>query len=229
MPLPAVDVDVRHAQVPDLRRTAALHDLTLPHGFFARLGPRFLARYHETFVASPHGAALVAVAETSVVGFVVGPTDSSAHYRWVARHRGAHLALAALVALMRRPGLWAPFLRTRLARYIGSLRRLLRRRTATGAGPRSGGARPTEDVAVLTHVAVAPTHRGQRVGAALVEAFTGECIGRCARQVRLITDSSTGGRGFYERLGWTEVTERAASDGSLVVEFRRDLTEGSPR
>lgn len=229
MPRPTVEVDARPARASDLQHTAALHDLALPHGFFAQLGPQFLARYHETFMASPHGVARVAVVDTSIVGFVVGPTDSTTHYRWVARHRGAHLAWAALVALIRRPHLWAPFFRTRLTRYVRSLQRLLRRQVATTASHPSDSARPPKDVAVLTHVAVAPTHRGQRVGSALVDAFTGECVAAGAPEVRLITDSTTGGRDFYKRLGWTEVTERKASDGSLVVEFRHDLTEDSPR
>lgn len=228
MPPATARIEARPARAPDLHATAALHELALPHGFFAQLGPRFLAHYHETFVASPHAAALVVIVDAGIVGFLVGPTDSTAHYQWVARRRGVRLARAALLALLRRPRLWVPFLQTRLTRYLRSLRRLLRRRGGAADVRPSDGA-PPPDVAVLTHVAVAPTHRGRRIGAVLVEAFTQACREAGADEIRLITDVATGGRGFYQRLGWAEVTERPASDGSLVIEFRRDLTEDWPR
>lgn len=213
----------------DLPMVAALHAEGLPHGFFARLGGRFLATYHRGYLDSPHGVMRVARRDGRVVGVVVGSTASRAHSRWVVRHLGLTLALWGLLGLLQRPReLWT-FLHTRLGRYGRGIWRRLRSRPAPTPTPASGGqgARP-RDVAVLQHVVVAPRARGAGLGTALVTAFVDVLRARGVRQVRLVTRADDGAGGLYERLGWRRVRERHAPDGSRLVEYALDLGSGAP-
>lgn len=203
-------VDIRKAEPSDLDFCAALHASTLPHGFFARLGHRFLRAYLATFVASPHAAALVATAQTSPVGMVVGILRPAAHSRWVLRERGVRLALLGGVALLARPLLLVRFVRTRLTRY----RRALSRRRA--AGTADGTRRP----AVLSHVAVAPGAAGLGLGGRLVDAFVGAAASAGCSEVLLVTlTGEEGAAGFYRSLGWVEQGSHNDFDGQPVTAF----------
>lgn len=50
------DLVLRYATIADLGATAQLHVEQLPAGFFPGLGPRFMRRWHRTYLDSPHGA-----------------------------------------------------------------------------------------------------------------------------------------------------------------------------
>lgn len=213
--LRADSVDIRAADSGDLDFCAALHAETLPHGFFAQLGHRFLRAYLATFVASPHAAALVATAETSPVGMVVGILRPAAHSRWVLRERGARLALLGGVALVARPRLLLRFVRTRLTRYR---RALSRRRAADTAG---GPTRP----AVLSHVAVAPGAVGLGLGRRLVDAFVDAAANAGCSEVLLVTlAGEDGAAGFYRSLGWVENGSHSDFDGQPVTAFSLPLS-----
>lgn len=226
---------VRPARPRELAATARLHRRTLPRGFFARLGDRFVRRYHATFAASPEAVVLVAASEDGrrPTGFLAGTLANATHYRWVLRRRGAMLALSGLLALLRRPAMAREFLRTRFGRYLRAVRRQLGRRlapvTAAGdtAGPRpdapSSDADEPETVAVLTHVAVAPDAQGEGVGRDLVDEFVHRARDAGADEVRLITDAGGGAARFYRRLGWRSRGRRRAADGSEVEEFQLPL------
>lgn len=204
----------------DLAFAAALHRQALPHGFFARLGPRFLARYHATFVDSPHAVALLAEHAPGPSGLVVGPVDAAAHRSWVLDERGPRLALAGLGALAVRPRVLATFLRSRLGRYSRAVWHRLR------PGRERGRAASGRPVAVLMHVAVAPHARGTGTGRALVAAFCEQVAARGAREVRLVTLGGPRGAGpFYRHLGWEHVGDHPDRDGRIVSEFRLVLPE----
>lgn len=137
-------LDIRPMWTSDLRSIAALHAATLPNGFFARLGSRFLRVYYSTFIHSPHAVALTATMDGRPVGMVVGPARTAHHYRWVARRRGSRLALIGIGALAYRPRLLSIFLRTRARRYAGAARKA----TTAGSAPqadRRRGAVPRRD------------------------------------------------------------------------------------
>lgn len=117
--------------------TARLHLAHLELGLFPQLGPRFLGRYHETFVRSPFGVLLIAYEGGEVAGFLAGTTANADHYRWVVRNCGPRLAATASAALLARPRLLPVVLRTRGPRYARAVARRLRparSRPATGAG-----------------------------------------------------------------------------------------------
>lgn len=218
-------IRVRPLASADLAAVASLHARALPDGFFAGLGERFLRAYYRSFLASPVAVALVAASETDVVGAIVGPARNADHYRWVVRRHGLRLALSGALALLARPAELRRFLRTRVPRYVRALSRMLGLSRSSGRAVSRADRAPDPEVAVLTHVAVAGSARGSGAGRDLVAAFVEECRANGAREVRLVTNSSEGAAGFYRRLGWDEVAERSAADGTVVTEFRLDLEE----
>ena len=197
-----------------LDRAADLHLEALPHGFFADLGPRFLRAYYATFLASPHAVALAAVSGGQLLGVVVGPVRPSAHRRWVLRRRGRQLALRGLAALVVRPKVALWFIRTRVGRYISAWRR--------GRAAASGSAEPgpSEEPAVLSHLAVLERARGEGIGRALASAFVRE-VGRAgAARVVLVTLEGDAGAGrFYAREGWEDEGVRDGADGQRMRFF----------
>ncbi|MBW3621135.1 MAG: GNAT family N-acetyltransferase [Actinobacteria bacterium] len=203
----------------DVVATSEIHARELPHGFFAELGPRFLAAYHRTFVDSPHAVALVAVLDDRVAGFLVGTVRTRDHYRDAVRRHGAELALCAALGLLRHPRALLHLVRHRLRRYARSL---LRYAAPSGVSARSDGGDVRGPVAVLTHVAVLPGADGHGLGADLVAHFVAAVRDAGVREVRLVTlAGGDGAAGFYERLGFQRLRQRRSADGHDVVEFRR--------
>lgn len=210
---------VRPAQRAELDRTARIHERHLPSGFFARLGTRFLRRYHRVFAESPDAEVFVAQSPDGPQGVLVGTFDNAAHYRWALRHRGLVLALVGLVSMVRRPRLAKEFLASRVGRYTRAFARWLRpsRRRTTGA------AEPARQVAVLTHVAVDPAARGRGTGRELVSTFVRAARRRGAHEVRLITPADGAAARFYRALGWRRLSRRRAADDTFVEEFQLRL------
>lgn len=208
---------VRSADRGDLRWIAAIHRRQLPHGFFARLGSRYLRAYHRSFMQSPHAVALVAERRGRRVGFVVGVVDPVAHHRYVVRQHGLRLAVVGAMSLVARPALALEFLRTRVVRYLRSVSRATSPRRTSDA---PGGAAPETTAAVLTHVAVDPEAQGAGAGRFLVEAFVDEVREAGAAAVELVTLSGErGAASFYEKLGWKRAgaTERGGASFTHFV------------
>lgn len=214
---PRRDVEVVPLRPRDLPAAAALHLAALPPSFFASLGRRYLRRYHESFAASPHGIALAAVSGQQLCGFVVGSAAVADHSRWVVRHRGPRLALAALLAMLVRPRVLGHFIARRSARYgRGVYRRLRPPPSDATTGPS-----PSGSPAVLAHVAVQDAWRGQGVGELLVRAFERQAREGGAQTVELVTLAGPDGASrFYERLGYTATRVRQDDDGRRWQYFR---------
>lgn len=220
------DAALRPMAPQDVKFAARLHGNELPHGLFPRLGTRFLRGYYRAFVESPHAVAFVTPSDGPAAGYLVGTTDHHAHHRWMLRRHGLRLGLLGALGLAINPdALWL-FLRTRVGRYA---RALLRAAWPTSAGgsvtrqrPPSGG-----PVAVLMHVAVAPSARGTGFGRQLTQAFAHHAHAAGCRDIRLVTRAGDGAGAFYETLGWQRVDERGR-DGSVVAEYRFPSPETSP-
>jgi len=211
---------VRPMEFADVGVAARLHRSTLSHGLFGDLGQGFLRTYYRTFVASPCAVALVGVLHGRVVGLVVGPIRTPDHYRWVVRRFGLRLAARATLSLLARPRQLVRFVRTRVGRYRRALLRFLLPRDPSATA--SDGVAPARrDVAVLTHIALAPDAQGNGGGRALAAAFAGRCREQGADEVRLVTADDRAAA-FYRRTGWEHHDERAA-EGGTVIEFRLDL------
>ena len=196
---------------------AELHRAALPHGFFAKLGTRFLRGYYRAFVASPYAIALVVDSDEQPLGMVVGAAQPAAHMRWVLRHQGWRLALLGATALAARPLLAARFVRTRVGRYA---RAWMRARRGAPA-PQPADARPT---AFLSHVAVLDGARGTGIGGALVAAFAERARAAGAERVTLTTlDGPQGAAAFYRREGWSPAGTTTGADGQRSLAFSLDL------
>lgn len=199
----------------DVNRVAALHLEALPHGLFPSLGPRFLARYHRTFLTSPFGSGWIIDHGGVVTGFIAGTFDQEAHQDHVIRRDGTRLVTAASLALSRRPATATRFVRTRSVRYARKLVRVSRTAPPQRPPP-PAGAPPAPPAGgwsgVLAHIAVDPAWRSNGSGTRLTRAFASWAELAGAAEVRLSTLAGPGGAGaFYERLGWTasEVVEDA--------------------
>lgn len=197
---------------------AHLHLALLPHGFFAKLGGRYLAVYHRTFMASPHAVSFVACRDDRLVGFIAGALDAHAHQRWTLRHRGGRLLASGLAALATRPFLGWEFLTTRTGRYV---RGILRAARPTSA-PAGGVSAPRGPIAVLTHVAVDPSEQGCGAGSALVGSFTDQVRDAGTHRAELVTLCDDGASAFYERLGWGAVGEHDR-EGARYRRFTLEL------
>jgi GNAT superfamily N-acetyltransferase len=207
--------EIRPLEERHLGFATALHAASLPHGLFVRLGPGWLRTYYRTFVASPYGVALVALQDGQPVGTLVGATRSRDHRRWLRRACGPRLAARAAAALALRPRTLALLVRTRGRRLW------LRLRGRTSATPDLAGPATR---AVLTYVSVAQPVRSQGVGTALVNRFLDEARRAGARTALLVTPGgATGASGFYQRLGWTFVTDQRSRDGWPVSVFVHPL------
>lgn len=219
-------VTIEAATATDLRQTSELHRRYLSAGIFPRMGRRFLRRYHETFVVSPDGVALVARHNGELVGFLLGTVDNTANYRWVVNERGMALARSGATALLCRPHVAWSFATTRLSRYVRGLRRYLSKSDRMHE-PRSaaGGPGGSPQLAILTHIATADAARQRGVGRQLVEAFLARARAWGADEARLITASDGPAAAFYAGLGWESVADRHARDGGEVREYRMVLSE----
>lgn len=235
-------ISVRPARPGDLRATSHIHRTQLPDGFFARLGEGFLRAYHDSFLRSPYGIALVTGSDAAPTGFLVGALVNREHYRFVARYCSARMAARGAVALLVRPPLAWLFVRTRAVRYARWVMRYTGRRlrrgrpgvTAAARAPAAGAgfAAPPSAVveppiAVLTHVAVDPAAQGTGAGRALVTAFIEAAREAGADEARLVTAANGPAEQFYDRLGWTAGAVRNGSGGSLVREYRWPLHENA--
>jgi GNAT superfamily N-acetyltransferase len=248
-------VTLRALGTDDLPFVVEGHRRALPHGFFVRLGPRFLARYHQGFVDGPHAVSLLAEVDGRPAGALVGTADHRAHYRWLLRRRGPVLALAGVAALVVRPRELADFMRGRLGRYARAVPRLATESdgrdpndtdpaeasgrvtrattpapTTPAEGPASSRSAAPAPLAVLQHMFVADEHRGAGVGRALVGLFEERAAAVGASECRLVTLAGPRGAStFYRRLGWRVRRRRRDREGRAVVHMAKPLPDGAAR
>jgi ribosomal protein S18 acetylase RimI-like enzyme len=216
-------ITVRCLAAGDLPAAARLHATLLPHGFFPRLGQRFLRAYYRTFMSSPHGIGLVACVAGQPVGVLVGTAHNAAHYRWVIQHHGVSLAWLAILAMLVRPTVAVWFVRTRLRRYARRLLHLPVRPAPAGRDAGSGDP-AAGDLAVLTHVMVSGDTQGRGIGTALVERFAVVARTAGASRAMLVTFAGQdGASAFYKRLGWEHLEDRPSRDGWQLSVLARPL------
>lgn len=205
----------------DVAFTAALHHVELPHGFFPKLGVRYLRAYHRAYVASPHSLALIAEDGGRPCGFLVGTFRHREHNRFVVRTHGARLTYAALRAMLTRPRLAVQFVSTRLGRYVRSLANHLRPASTTGV---TGDHAAVLSSATLSHVAVTPDKRTNGVGSLLVNGFTDAARTAGSHSMVLSTlAEERGAADFYTRLGWVVSGRYVDRDGHAWVRMTQPL------
>lgn len=211
---------VRRMTAADAAWAAHLHERALPHGFFARLGRRFLTAYYESFITSPYAVGFVADSPDGPVGMLVGTLRNRAHYSWVLRRRGVQLVRRGAAAMMVRPSTLVFFLRTRLGWYLRPVLRSMTRMFTQSPRPLPSAGQP----AVLTHVAVEEIARGTGAGAALVATFEHTAASAGCTEAVLVTLAGPAGAGpFYRRLGWNLRDRHDDRDGRLLECYDRRL------
>ena len=210
---------VRQMCDQDTKPSAALHVAHLPHGFFPKLGLRFVRQYHRTFIRSPHAVALAVGPPGDPDGILLGVLAPRDHYQWVLRRQGFRLALAGLVSLLGQPRLFAGFIRRRLPRYARALRSLAGSRSPSNGASHEA---PAPVAAVLSHIVVDPRSQGGGTGARLVEAFVDEARRAGLQRVRATTlEGSDGAVRFYERVGWQRQSSSTNWDAETIVLFEQ--------
>ena len=215
-PAPGDSIVIRSFTAGDVQAAARLHATQLPHGFFPKLGPRFLREYYRSFIASPFASAYVAGPSGQVEGLVVGVLQAREHKRWLLRRRAWRLALVGLASLLARPRMWTLFLRDRLPRYWHAFR------DWRSDGPVEDGASGASSpaTATLAHIVTRAEVRGRGVGAALMERFVARAREAGVEVVRATTmDGPNGASGFYERNGWQRHLEATDWDNQRIVVF----------
>lgn len=202
-------------------------------GFFARLGPRFLARYYRTFLDGPTAVAVIAQNDGAPCGYLTGVLHTRQHRNLLLRYHGQGLAVRGCAAMLRHPGTALTFVATRLPRYARGLRRGLRP-TAPTSHSATIGASGRGETAVLTHVVVAEPRRLRGVGTQLVDYFVAEATqAGCATAALVTLVDPDGAAAFYESRGWTKGNTVATTDGKPLWRYTKslvnDLTGQGPR
>ncbi|MGW1279102.1 GNAT family N-acetyltransferase [Streptomyces tsukubensis] len=246
-PAPAPAAPVRAAAVrrltpDDLPFVTTEHLRHFPDGFFARLGPGFVAAYLRTYLDSPHACAYAITAppapaptpstDRRPAGYLLGVLDPAAHRTHLLRFHRHTLAARGALALAVRPVAAGHFLRTRTARYARALLPTGMRSSIPTPGPASPP-EPSGVTAVLAYVAVIGGARSRGLGGALVDRFAADATAAGCDRAELVTLAGTGGAGpFYERRGWTPRGISAAPDGRLLTTYElllvRPAETGSP-
>lgn len=228
---------LRRLRPADTVQTARLHRRLLPHGLFPSLGPRYVARWHATFLDTPAATGLAVVHHGEVVAFVLATLDQRLYLRHVLRRHRRALMWRGALGLLARPHVLVRFLRTRLRAYARHLvpgldrRRTPRPEAACQADP--GAAAPRARVAVVHAVVTAEASRGLGCARALLDVTEAAAVAARAHHLALVTDAAdpgegapaTGAAAMYERLGWRRVAVRRQRDGRWVAEYHRDLPQ----
>ena len=193
--MPADIRPMREADVPDV---VSVHLQAFPGFFLSFLGRRFLTELYRAILADQNGIALVAVAETAVIGFVAGSANSSGFYRRVARRLWWRFGFASVSALLRRPAI---------------IRRLLR---ALIAPPGSGA-----EGALLMSLAVDPRVQRSGAGRLLTNAFVEAAARRGAKAVVLTTDRFDNDpvNAFYVSQAFQLVRSYTTPEGRAMNEY----------
>lgn len=226
---------LRRMRAADASQTAELHRRLLPNGLFPRLGPRFLRRWHVTFLDTPSAMGLTVVHHGEVVAFVLASVDQRLYLQHTLRRHRLALMWRGALGLLVRPHVLAHFLRTRVRAYARHLLPGGKRRAPTAGSPARGPITDRRTRVAVVHAVVTAEHaRGQGLARALLDLVTQAARRACADHVALVTDvtdpargePATGAAAMYEALGWQRVDERRHRDGRWIAEYRYPLVAG---
>lgn len=214
------DFAIRPLTPADAGELAVLHARCFEGYFLTNLGPTFLRRYYHEFCrhAFDYGVIARVAADGRLAAFVVGTSDTQAHFR--AFYRGSMHVLAPVAAwrvvtngVVRRAA-WGKtaHLRAALMSLVPGHRRPASE-TISDKGPK-------EQCPVrLLGIAAAPEHRGSGVAQRVTAAFEQMLREAGHRRVGLsVLPDNARAIAFYRKTGWTETHASAAGTW-----FERDL------
>lgn len=219
-PLTTSGVRIRALHRCDLSFVVRLHRSEFPANVMSRFGTAALRAYYVSFLTSPHAMAYAVERDGWVVGYLVGIVRPGEHRRRLLRRHLPRLGLTLTMGMATNPRLTVALLAARRSRRRAS-------RDGAEAGPDDTTGSESV-VAVLSHVAVAPEHRGQGLGGPLVERFEREAFDSGATRLCLATAEGSAAAGFYERRGWRLTTRRTTVDDRPISLYALDR-EGAAR
>ena len=222
---PADTVVLRRMGLQDLAFVVDAHIAHFGDGFFARLGPRFLARYYRTFLDGPTAVAVIAENGGDPCGYLTGVLHTRQHRTLLLRYHGPALAARGCVAMLRHPRAGLTFVATRLPRYVRGLRRDLKPTAPSPGTPiRPNASTSPGDTAVLTYVVVAEPRRFRGGGTRLVNYFLDEATNAgCATAALVTLADPSGAAAFYEARGWTRRDSVTTADGKRLWRYTLNL------
>lgn len=221
--MPDCAASLRRMGLQDLPYVVRTHLERFPQGFFARLGPGFLARYYRTFLDGPTAVAVVAEVEGEAVGYLTGVLRPPEHRQLLLRYHGPGLTIAACAAMLRRPRVALGFVFTRLPHYARRIGRDLCQSRTPRPATRPEADRRVGPTAVLTHVVVAEPRRRRGLGRRLVDHFLEEADAAGCASAALVTPAEMGAAAFYERIGWIRAGEIDTREGLRLCRYTTAL------
>jgi ribosomal protein S18 acetylase RimI-like enzyme len=197
-----------------------VHLRQFPHGFYARLGPVFKARYFRQYFRSPGAIGLVAEQGdgSGLVGYLIGTVDEDVHERFMHGPAAPALTAAGGLALAARPWLWGDFVRRRALWYARRfVSGVVRTRRPSGE-PRQGE---------LLYICTTQGNRRRGIGAALLRSYVEEAQRAHAAGLHLVSErDNTAAHEFYAHRGWQIVAESVTRDGRPLVRMALSLGGG---
>lgn len=179
---------------------ARLHAAAITEGFLTSLGHPFLLALYDGLSRSRSAFVITATAESDLLGFICGATDTRRAYLDFALSRGGPKAALRLL-----PRLVSP----RTVRRVAETLLYPTKQTAVEL-PR----------AEILNFCVSEAHRGQGVGRRLFEALLDEFGRRDVAKIRIVTGSEqVQAQAFYDRVGATRITELEVHEGSASVVY----------
>jgi ribosomal protein S18 acetylase RimI-like enzyme len=200
----------------DVEAVVRLHQRCFPDYFLTQLGPWFLRRFYAEFLFHPlsYGVVLRSTGN-ELIGFVVGTSDSSAHFCNFYR-RNAVRAIPLIAGKLLTRSEVRRMIGARLGHVWFAVRSMLPGGKRTAPAPTG----PAEQCAVrLLSIAIAPEQRGTGAAQAITEYF--ESVLRQAGHRRYgLSVRPTNGRAirFYRRTGWQLTCQSPAG-----LWFEKDL------
>jgi ribosomal protein S18 acetylase RimI-like enzyme len=193
--------EVLHLAPSHCAAVAELHLAFLRTRFAGLPGRRLLEVYYRALVAGRGGRGYVAVAGSSVVGYVCGIWDASALYRSMLRRGWPRLVIWGIAQLAVRPSL------------VGSL---LARGSA--AGRQNDGLEAGYE---LRPIVVTPSARGTGVALELVDRLLADASAQGYPRVHLVTEAdNVAAQHFYRKAGFTN-TGTLFRSGETFLRFAR--------
>lgn len=201
-----VTLIVRQATLADVPSIVRVHERAFVGFFLTQLGPRFLSRLYQGFLADADGVLIVAEASgETIVGLLAGSRKPEGFFRKMRRRQGLSMALSALPALLKHP--------MRVAE-----------RLLAGLSYRGDAPVALPNYWLLSSLGVSLDHAGGGVGKVLLRRFCADAEAQGAPGVYLLTDRDDNdmARRFYEAQGFCVHAEHHRRDGrQLLVMARR--------
>lgn len=195
--------EIRPILVSDVKQIASLHTKVFPDYFMTLMGQRFLELFYKQFVNQQRNYGFVAVYDTSIIGYIVGTTDSYSLYRNFYYNNFAMLALITFKG----------FMDSRLRRNIMSrtyhIRMAIKSLFCRKQKPNKTNyeINSSNCVARLLSIAVESQYRGSLYGIAdqLVETFCKRLCQDGVDRVGLgVFTDNLPAIAFYNKNGWTQ-------------------------